>query len=130
MQTANNLLLEILTIIQYKDKEGFVEEFTTFNQIEAIQNLAHKLPEDLTKKTEFTKEDYESIQQHITKQEFLREVDAVAQEELKKYVETISPSLTLEQKQQIDALMRKFKSNRSHRSPWGFLTRIKKKIFR
>ena len=41
------LLLEVLTIIHYKNsKEKFLKDFEEMNYLDAMANLAEKLPED------------------------------------------------------------------------------------
>jgi hypothetical protein len=132
MQKANDHLLQILKIIGYTDDKGkFIEEFTGLNQIEVIKNRVENLPDDIKKKTEFTEEDIKRIQQHshITEQEFLHEVEKIAQKELREYIKVVTPSLTLEQRQQITALMREQKSKHSYKNPLNLLKKIKNKFF-
>ena len=106
MQTAKELLLEMLHIIHYKDnKQLFIEEFEAMNHLEAIAHFVTKLPEEFRQKKSFQKEDLQTISQYISPQVYQEEVEQIAQEELKKFAEVVSPVLTLDQKQKITKLL-------------------------
>lgn len=131
MQKTQRILYKILAIIEYdKDKDKFVEEFETLIKVDALLNVVDTLPDNIKRKTEFNKEDYENLKRQVPQEEFSREVEKITEKELKKYIAFISPDLTEEQREQIEQLLRQQQSKRPHKNPLNFLTRITKKIFR
>lgn len=103
-----NFVLEILHIIKYSDnKEQFVREFEAYNHLEAIANLVERLPEEMKQKVNVVQDDTLVIKQYISPKDYLKELERVSEKELKKFIETISPGLNLDQKQKITKLLQR-----------------------
>ncbi len=105
--TTSDLLLQILTIANFSgDKQQHIEEFEAMNHLEAMTSLAQRLPEEIKQRAvELTKEDVDKIKQLIPQEEYLKEVERIAKEELMKFVGELQPALNEEQKQQIGQLV-------------------------
>lgn len=106
--TTSDLLLQILEIAKFSgDKKEHIEEFEAMNHLEAMTSLSQRLPEDIKQRaTELTKDDLEKIRQLIPQEDYLKEVEKIAKEELKKFVEELQPALDEEQKQKIEAIVK------------------------
>lgn len=107
LKKINDTVLKILDIIKFsQDKAAFVEDFDTTNRIDALSNLADKLPDDIKNSANLTPEQIEEAKKYVVGDEYLQEIEKVAKEKLHKFVEQLSPDFTDEQKQQVDALLK------------------------
>ena len=102
-RSFNEVLSELLVIIKYPqhNKEKFIKEFEELNHGEAVANLLDKLPTHIQEQLKGNRNLMEEIKNHITAEEYKKEVTRVAQGALLKFVEVVSPVITLEQKQKI-----------------------------
>ncbi len=108
-QNYKDTLLELLTTINYpNNKEKFIAEFEDLNRVEVIANILEKLPKDIQEKIQAGDNDYENIKKYIHQDEYLAEITKVSAEALKKFIEVISPLLTLQQKQQVDKIVHNY----------------------
>lgn len=109
-QQFKETLAEILEIIKYSNnREKFIKEFEAMNQLEAVTNIVERLPAAVRERIKMVSSGFsnpDSIRQRISPDEYNREVNKVAETELHKFIEVISPVLTLAQKQKVDKLIR------------------------
>lgn len=103
----NDVLLELLYIIKYPNNKGkFVKEFEELNHTEAVVNLLDRLPGSIKVKVKMRGKTQEEIKQYIDPEKYKAEVTKVSAQALVKFVNTVSPLLTLDQKERITALLR------------------------
>ena len=102
----NNILLQLLDFIKYpNNKEKFVTEFELLNHGETLVNLMDRLPRDIQEKIKTDQIGPDGVKQYITEEEYLKEFINVSREELRKFIDEMSPLLTLKQKEHIVILI-------------------------
>jgi hypothetical protein len=109
-----DILTEILTVINYtKDKKVYAEEAEKSVFTDAFINLSEKLPDDIKQQIEaaktdfkpFTEQDIEKVRQHITPEDLTREVERLEKEDIKDFVQELTPKVNAEQKTKLDAIV-------------------------
>lgn len=104
-----DILTQILTIVGYKDdKNSFSEKFIVLCQqqafLEFVESLPKSLQEDLKAKL-VDQKDKERIKkamdQYVNTKEFLEKLELVTAKNFKEYIEAIIPTLTDDQKAQL-----------------------------
>ncbi|MGI8419139.1 MAG: hypothetical protein ACR2LN_00685 [Candidatus Levyibacteriota bacterium] len=98
------LLFEILSIINYSDKEQFIEEFDRMNHLEAMANIYDTLPEHIQAKVVLNAEDPEEIKKYIHKETYVKEVTTVTAKALSAFIGRMKPVLTHLQNEKISHL--------------------------
>ena len=102
----NELLLEILTIIDYpNDKNKYLKDFEEMNHAEAMTNILERLPSDIQEKIKAVHYDKNEVIKYIDQNEYLSEIIKVSEDALIKLLDDISTTLTEEQKNKIQLLL-------------------------
>ncbi|HSX08673.1 MAG TPA: hypothetical protein VLF93_00790 [Candidatus Saccharimonadales bacterium] len=99
----NDLFLEILSILNYEDKENFVKRFEQMNHLEAVTNCIEKLPESIKAEILARPEDPQTLMKYLSKDEYIQEVTTVSTKALGDFLQHVTPALTEEQKEKISA---------------------------
>src|SRR4051812_24634655 len=98
-------IIAILAITKYpNDKESFAKRFEEQNGREAVHNSIEKLPYDVQEQIKACNNDPVKIQQLIPLGLYKEELKAVYMNALLEFVESLKPSLTEMQKEQIAEL--------------------------
>ncbi|HEX8931786.1 MAG TPA: hypothetical protein VF810_01375 [Patescibacteria group bacterium] len=109
-QSYKELLSKILEIINYSNnRDKFIKEFETMNHLEAVTNIVERFPAAVRERIKLVSSGFlkpDLIKHKISPEEYNLELNKVAEAELYKFVQVISPVLTLTQKQKIDQLLR------------------------
>lgn len=100
-----DLLLQILSIMHFRDKEKFAAEFEELNYMEAMNNCIEKLPIHIQDEIIAHKAQPELIMKHVSRTMYKDEVITVATKALVTFIEHMSPVLTLQQKEQITSIL-------------------------
>lgn len=111
IQNPKNILLKILNRVDYSgNKEIFADEFLKNCQLEALNNLIAKLPQE---KQDIIKQQLQNsnkavgglVKEYFTDQEYLEELKIVSADTLKEYIETIQPTLSSSQKDKLQLFL-------------------------
>ncbi len=111
IQNPKIILLEILNSIDYSgNKEIFADKFLKNCQLEALNNLIVKLPQekqDIIKQQlqNSNKTVVELVKEYFTDQEYLEKLKIVSAGILKEYLETIQPTLSFSQKDKLQLFL-------------------------
>ena len=100
-RSYNDLFLEILSILNYHDKENFVKQFEQMNHLEAMTNCIERLPEDMRKEIIANENDPQIIQKYISKDEYTQEITTVSTKALSDFLQHMTPAFTDDQKEKI-----------------------------
>ncbi len=100
-----DLLLEILSIIQYREKEKFATEFEEMNRLEAMANSIERLPQHIQDEIVAKKGDPEEIKKYVPQDEHIEEITMVSSKALAEFLQHIAPVMTEEQKEKIAHVM-------------------------
>ncbi|MGH7204555.1 MAG: hypothetical protein ACREHC_09020 [Candidatus Levyibacteriota bacterium] len=98
------LLFEILSIVNYSDKEQFIQEFDRMNHLEAMANIYDTLPEHIQEKVVVNADDPEEIKKYIDKDTYVEEITTVTAKALSSFINHMNPVLTHTQKEKISRL--------------------------
>lgn len=98
------LFLKILTILNYKDKENFVDRFEKMNHLEAMTNCIERLPQVVKKEIISSEVTPDLIQKYVHKDEYMREITDVSTKALSDFLQHVTPALTDFQKEKIAAV--------------------------
>lgn len=100
----NDLLLQILSILNYADKEAFVENFEKTNHLESMMNCIERLPSFAQEDIKEHASDQQIIQKYISKEEYTQELTTVSTKALSGLLQHVTPALTDDQKEKIASL--------------------------
>lgn len=103
--SLNDLLLEILSVIKYRNKEAFVKEFEEMNNVEAMANCIEKLPASQQKEINFKKGDFEAVKKYIPQEVFQEELTKISAEAFGDFISHMKSVLDHNQKQKIAHLI-------------------------
>lgn len=107
------ILIQILNIVGYKeDKNVFAERFIVLCQqqafVEFIESLPRSLQEDLKAKIINEKDKVkikQAMENYVETKEFLDKLELVTARNFKEYIEAIIPTLTSEQKNNLQKFL-------------------------
>jgi hypothetical protein len=99
----NDLLLKILSIINYQDRENFVKEVEQEIHVEAMANCIGKLPQSAQEEIIAKASNKEVVEKYITKDNLIEEINNVSTKTLADFLQYLTPSLNDNQKEQIAA---------------------------
>ncbi len=102
----NDILSELLSIIGYPNSnQKFAAEFEELNRLEAIANLLDELPIEKQEKLKTGINDPNEFKKYVSDEAYFTEMTKVSRDAITKFIEVISPLLSLKQKQQVNHLM-------------------------
>ena len=106
-KTFNDILLEILTIINYQnDKKHFVQEFQAQSYAETIANLIEKLSAETQTHIKNASDQAEEIKKNIDAEKFQEEFEKVSSQAMIDFLQAIDKTLTPEQQTKIEELLK------------------------
>ena len=102
MKTSySDLLLQILTIMGYKDKESYVAEFEEMNRLEAVMNCMDMLPESIQKQIKNKEIDASEVVKTLPKDLYMQELTNVSVQSLFDLFDQMKAVLSDKQKYEI-----------------------------
>ena len=104
-RTYRDILLEILQIVIYPDKEKFIIEFERLNHLDAMTNILPMLSHEVREYIKLNHADPEKITKYIPQERYLKELIRVSASALIKFTEDISPILNAKQREEIVQLL-------------------------
>lgn len=108
--TPHDLLIKILEVIDYSDdKDAFISEFTKNVHLQSLLDLISTLPADkqeeiktkLTPNVNDADKVASTLSAYFTQSQMQDALEAASKDAMTKYVETISPTLSAPQKQEL-----------------------------
>jgi len=108
--TYSDVLSEILTIIDYPQKEKAIHEFERLNHLDALMNIFPRLSLEVQNFIEHKQNDPEIIMQYIHQDLYTQELTKVSEEGLLTLVDDISPSLNEAQREKILQLISSYEN--------------------
>lgn len=99
----NDLLLNILSVIDYQDSENFVKRMEQRNRLEALGNCIEKLTQSARDDIIASSYDQEVVGKYITKDIYTEELNTVSTKALADFLQYMTPYLNDKQKEQIAA---------------------------
>ena len=99
------VLAGILDVLEYSDKELYIERFDRMNHLEAMSNIYETLPEDQQDKFIKGADDPESIMQLVDKETYVKEIIQVTANALSTFVNHVQPVMSSSQRAHIARLL-------------------------
>jgi adenylosuccinate synthase len=99
-----DLLFKVLSIIDYSDKEKFIEEFDRMNHLEAMANIYETLPGHVQTRFIADADDPEKVKKYIQRDEYITEITTVTVKAFSKFLDHMKPVLTQSQREKINQL--------------------------
>src|SRR5258708_2607525 len=100
-----DMLLQILQIINYPDKEKFVSEFENLNYLDAMANMLPMLSAEVREYIKINHADPEKIMSYIPQDLYQKELIQVSADALTKLIKDITPTLSGQQKESLTKLL-------------------------
>jgi len=101
--TYKDLLLKILAILDYEDRENFVKGIEFRNHLKTMANCVERLPEDVKEELTANPNNQELFERYITVDIYTEEINKVSAKELANFLQHMTPVLNDKQKEQIAA---------------------------
>jgi hypothetical protein len=98
------ILLEILQIAHYQNKEKFIVEFEELNHLDAMANILPVLSHDVREYIKLNNADPEKIKKYIPQDLYLQELTKVSADALLQLTKDVMPTLNAQQKEAIAKL--------------------------
>jgi hypothetical protein len=105
MESAyKELLLKILSILEYRDKEEYVKNFEKMNQLEAMTKCIERLPKYMQDEIIAKKDSPEEIKKYVSQDAYIKELAAVSSRALTVFIQDMAPIFTNEEKEKVAQL--------------------------
>lgn len=104
-QSYRDMLLQILQIINYPDKEKFASEFENLNYLDAMANILPFLSSEVREYIKINQANPEKIMGYIPQDLYQKELIQVSADALTNLIKDIMPTLNGQQKDSISKLL-------------------------
>jgi len=105
MESAyKELLLKILSILEYRDKEEYAKNFEEMNKLEAMTKCIERLPKYMQDEIIAKKDSPEEIKRYVSQDAYIKELAAVSSGALTAFIQDIAPILSSEEKEKVTQL--------------------------
>ena len=109
--TYKDILLQILSLMDYDDKEAYVKKFQEMNHLEAMTNCIAKLPQHVQDEIVAKTASPEVVKQYVPQDKYMEEITTVSAKALVELLKDMETVLSSDQKEKINRIFNSFVQN-------------------